>query len=193
MSGAPRKAEPGPQMQAVLRGILLVARGDRAGLALFGATSQSYLSSLAPLIAFPLVAAGLMLMRGGGASTVADLLATLSILLTPAVVSFELARLWGRHAGWLRFATAFNWCQWAIPAVGAVMMLLLFLSVALGAPSRVAALVLIGALAGYSLWLHWFVVRTGLQVGRWRAALVVLAMNAATSLLVIAQYIASPE
>ena len=48
---------------------------------------------------------------------IADLLATVAVLLAPPVLSFEFARLWGRQDHWLRFATAFNWCQWLLPVL----------------------------------------------------------------------------
>ena len=67
-----------------------------------------------------------MLLRGGGPAALTDLLATLAVLLAPAVVSFELARVWRREHAWLRFATAFNWCQWGqSPLVAALLMLVL--------------------------------------------------------------------
>ncbi len=54
-------------------GVWRVARGRADGLARFGATTQSFLASLAPLIAFPLAGALLVLMRDGVAAG-ADLL-----------------------------------------------------------------------------------------------------------------------
>ena len=97
------------------------APGARTGRRLlqFGATREAFLASLAPLIAFPLVGGVLMLLGGGGLAALSDLLATLCALLAPPVLSFEVARLWGRQDAWLRFATAFNWCQWAIPVAAA--------------------------------------------------------------------------
>jgi hypothetical protein len=181
---SPRLPDPAQPVR-VLHGIMLLARGRAAGLAAFGDTRQAFLSSLAPLLAFPLVASLLMLLRGSGAVALTDLLATLAVLLAPAVVSFELARLWRRESDWLRFATAFNWCQWALPIVAALLMLVLATSILLGMPSEAAAALVVTALVGYGLWLHWFLVRHGLRVSRLRAVLIVLAMNAATSIVVL--------
>ena len=71
---------------------------------------------------FPLVGGALMLLGGGGLDALSDLLATLCALLAPPVLSFEVARLWGREAAWLRFATAFNWCQW-VPVFASLLLL----------------------------------------------------------------------
>ena len=48
--------------------------------------------------------------------------------LGPLVVTFEIARYWGRANQWFRFATAFCWCQWAGPmALVAVTLVMLML------------------------------------------------------------------
>ncbi len=105
--------------------VIRLARGRADGMRQFGATREAFLASLAPLIAFPLVGGVLMLLGGGGLTALSDLLATLCALLAPPVLSFEVARLWGRQDAWLRFATAFNWCQWVIPVIGSVLLLVL--------------------------------------------------------------------
>ena len=99
----------------ILLGIARLARGNAEGFNQFGATTEAFLASLAPLVAFPLVGGLLMLANGGGLAAIGDLLATLCALLAPPVLSYEVARLWRREGLWLRFAVAFNWCQWAIP------------------------------------------------------------------------------
>ena len=43
--------------KSVLIGILRIARGRADGIACFGSSPQAFLSSLAPLLAFPLVGA----------------------------------------------------------------------------------------------------------------------------------------
>ena len=162
-----------------------IARGRRDGLEQFGDTAQAFLASLAPLLAFPLVG-GLLALAGGRTElAVTDLLATLCGLLAPAVLSYELARLWRRDGLWLRFATAFNWCQWLLPLLGSVLMVLLGMATAGGLPPRSAGVLLVLGLGGYGLWLHWFLARQGLQLSGMRAALLVLVVNFGTVLLVL--------
>ena len=72
---------------SVLRGMVRVARGHADGIAQFAGTSQGFLASLAPLIAFPLVGTAFMLMDGDGAPAITDLLATMAVLLAPPVLS----------------------------------------------------------------------------------------------------------
>ncbi len=169
----------------VLLGVVRLARGRADGMQQFGATRDGFLASLAPLVAFPLVGGVLMALSGDGLAGITDFLATLCALLAPPVLSFEVARLWGRETAWLRFATAFNWCQWAIPLVGSALLLALGVLMALGLPRRIASALAVLALAAYGLWLHWFIARHGLALSRGRAALMVLGVNLVTVLLVI--------
>jgi hypothetical protein len=98
----------------------------------------------------------------------------------PAVLSFELARLWKRQEAWLRFATAFNWCEWILPVVACLVMLPLSLAIAAGMDETAASLVLAGTLAGYGLWLHWFLARKALGLSALRAVTLVILVNLAT-------------
>lgn len=169
----------------ILRGIVRVARGRADGIDQFAGTGQGFLASLAPLLAFPLVGTFLLLLNGGGLPAIADLFATIAVLLAPPVLSFELARLWGRQARWLRFATAFNWCQWLLPALASVLLMVLSILLLAGLSERAATVMLVLGLAGYGLWLHWFLARHGLALSPFRAALLVLGVNLGTALLVL--------
>jgi hypothetical protein len=183
MSGRQRfsRGRPG----SIVLGIVRLARGRPDGMQQFGASRDSFLASLAPLIAFPLVGGLLMLVGGGGLSAVSDLLATLCALVAPLVLSFEAARLWRRQQFWLRFATAFNWCQWVIPVVGSVLLLVFGVMAALGLPRQTARIGVVFGLLSYALWLHWFLARYGLGLSRSRALLMVIAVNFTTALLVV--------
>jgi hypothetical protein len=174
-----------PRTRSILLGIFRVATGRPDGLAQFGDTPEAFLGSLAPLLAFPLVGTLLMLSQGGGLAALSDLLATVCALLAPAVLSYELARRWGRAALWARFAVAFNWCQWAIPILAVGLVVLAGMLLALGVPSEAGVLLVVAGLAGYGLWLHWFVARHGLGLGAGRAALLVVGVNLGTILLVL--------
>jgi hypothetical protein len=169
----------------ILRGIVRVACGRPDGIDQFAGTSQGFLASLAPLIAFPLVGTFLLLLNGGGLPVIADLLATIAVLLAPPVLSFELARLWGRQDRWLRFATAFNWCQWLLPLLASVLLTCLAALLHGGMSENTATGILVVGLGGYGLWLHWFLARHGLALSRLRAALFVVAVNLGTVLLVL--------
>ena len=171
--------------KSVLVGIFRIARGRADGFALFGDSPQAFLSSLAPLIAFPVVGGVLMLLGGGGMRAIGDLLATICALLAPPVFSFTLAKAWGREAAWPRYAVAFNWCQWALPVVGCIMLVLLAFAMASGLPQRTASEAFIMGLGAYGLWLHWFLVRRGLSLSIIRSILFVVAINLATIFLVI--------
>lgn len=183
MSGRQRglRGRPG----SIVLGIVRLARGRSDGMQQFGATRDAFLASLAPLIAFPLVGGMLMLAGGGGLTAVSDLLATLCALVAPLVLSFEVARLWRRQQFWLRFATAFNWCQWVIPCVGFVLLVVFGVLAALGVPRWAAQVGLLLGLLSYAFWLHWFLARHGLGLSRSRALLLVFAVNLATALLVV--------
>lgn len=176
---------PRSKTMTVLTGIFRVARGRADGILLFGDTTQAFLSSLAPLIAFPVVGGLLMVFGGGGIRAIADLLATICALLAPPVLSHEIARRWGRDDAWLRYATAFNWCQWVLPVIGAIMLILLGFAMAAGLSQRTASEAFLLGLAVYAMWLHWFLVRRGLALSGWRSVLFVIAVNIGTIGIVI--------
>lgn len=167
-------------------GIIRVATGRADGLAQFGDTKEAFLASLAPLVAFPLVGTLLMLGEGEGFAALADLLATFCALLAPAVLSYEVARYWGRAAAWTRFAVAFNWCQWAIPVLAVFLTVVAGVFLALGVPNQACVVLVVVGLGSYGLWLHWFLARRGLGLGAGRAVLLVIGVNLATVLLVLA-------
>jgi hypothetical protein len=183
MSGGARSQRPAPG--SIVLGVIRLARGRADGILQFGATREAFLASLAPLVAFPLVGGVLMLLGGGGLAAFTDLLATLCALLAPPVLSFQVARLWGREAAWLRFATAFNWCQWVIPVVGSLLLFPIGILAAIGLPRVAARVLVLVCLVGYGLWLHWFITRHGLGLSRARAILMVLGVNFATVLIVL--------
>jgi len=183
MSGQARGRRP--NLAGIALGVARLARGRADGMRQFGETREAFLASLAPLVAFPLVGGILMLLSGGGTDALSDFLMTVCALLAPPVLSFEAARLWGREAAWLRFATAFNWCQWAIPVVGSLLLLALGMLTAVGLPRQAAQLLAVVGLASYGLWLHWFLARHGLGLSRIRAALLVFGVNLATVAIVV--------
>lgn len=168
---------------SIFGGMLRLATFRSEGFAAFQGTRQAFLNSLAPLLAFPLVGTLLMIISGTGKGAIGDLLGTVVALLTPAVVSHALAVRWGREAAWLRYAVAFNWCQWAVPLTALVMVLGAGILVTMGLPLRLVTIVLLFALLGYGLSLYWFLARHGLGLTGGRAALLVLATNAATAAL----------
>jgi hypothetical protein len=176
-SAVPRKS--------IIVGIMRIARGRADGIDYFGSSSQAFLSSLAPLIAFPLVGAVLGLFTEGPRRALTDLAMTLCALLTPAVLSFELARIWNRADAWARFATAFNWCEWVLPVVACVILVPLAVAVSAGMDEATATMVMMGCLGGYGLWLHWFLARKALALSGFRAFVLVVVVNLGTAAAVM--------
>jgi len=172
--------QPPRPRQSVMLGILRVARGRADGIGCFGGTAQAFLASLAPLVAFPLVGAALGLFTEGPRRALTSLAMTICALLTPAVVSFELARFWHRSNAWLRFATAFNWCEWTLPVIACLVMVPLSFAIDAGLDETSASLVLVGVLGAYGLWLHWFLARKALALSVFRAVLLVFVVNLGT-------------
>ena len=181
MSRTARRRSPGG---SILRGMMLIGRGRREGLAEFGSSAEAFLASLAPLIAIPLLGAGFALAGGHPRSAATSLLATVIALLAPPVLSYEPARWWARQDHWLRYATALNWCQWLVPLLAAVLLILVYPALTLVLPDPLAAYLILGALAAYGLWLHWFIARHGLTISPVRAALLVVGVNLVTLILV---------
>lgn len=166
-------------------GAAQLAIGRPAGMARFGDSPQAFLASLAPLIAFPLVGAVFLLLKVGAVRAATTFLLTLVAQLAPAVLSHAMAVRWDREAAWLRYATAFNWCQWAIPIAAFVVLLLLQLADGGGLSDEAASDLLLVVLAGYGIFLHWMLARYGLSLRAGRAMLLVLLVNAGTVALVL--------
>ena len=160
-----------------LIGAALLARGRPEGMARFGATPQAFLASLAPMVAFPLVGFLILLGSGRGLLGFSALLVSLVAQLAPPVLSYALAAQWGRADRWLRYATAFNWCQWAIPAVALGMMVGLQVGMSFGLGESAAFRLLGVGLIGYGLWLNWLLARHGLALSPGRAAALVALVN----------------
>lgn len=182
----PEEATP-----SALRGAWLLARGRAEGLALFRATPDGFLASLAPLLALPVAGAALLLLDGRPLQAVVWVLAAVTSQLAPPVLSHALARRWGRDGGWLRYATAFNWCGWVV--MGVTLLLLAVLGAVTGAPLAAvmaSPVVAYGTLA-YALWLHWVVARHGLGLPGPRAALLVALVTVGTTVLLLGPLLAA--
>jgi hypothetical protein len=100
------------------------------------------------------------------------------------VLSYELARFWGREAFWNRYIVAFNWCQWLLPVIAFVLIFALTLARFAGFGGEGALRVMLVCLAGYALWLNWFLARHGLALSIGRAAGLVAAVNLGTIAIV---------
>jgi hypothetical protein len=171
--------------KGILLGILRIARGRPDGIGCFGSSPQAFLSSLAPLIAFPLVGAILTVFTDGPRKALAGLAMTLCALLTPAVVSYELARIWRREEAWARFATAFNWCEWILPVLACFILVPLSVAINAGMSENAASMILLACLGGYGLWLHWFLARKALALSALRAVVLILLVNLGTAVVVM--------
>jgi hypothetical protein len=100
--------------RSIFRGIVRLAQFKSEGLLEFGDTPQAFLNSLAPLMAFPLVGGARMLLAGAPGRAAANVLSSAIALIAPPVISHLFATLWRREPLWLRYATAYNWCQVAV-------------------------------------------------------------------------------
>jgi hypothetical protein len=171
--------------KSILGGILRIAYGRADGVGCFGSTPQAFLSSLAPLVAFPLVGSVLAMFTEGPRRALTGLAMTLCALLTPAVISYELARVWQRVDAWVRFATAFNWCEWILPVLACLLMVPLSVAISAGMTETAASLVLVSCLGVYGLWLHWFLARKALGLSAFRAVVLVFLVNLGTAVVVM--------
>jgi hypothetical protein len=176
---------PRGTMPPILKGMALMARGQARGLNCFRDTPQAFLHSLLPGIGLMLGAVFEGFAEGNGNEAVAEFPATLCVLLAPAVVSYEMARFWGREAFWNRYIVAFNWCQWLLPMLGLVGLIVLGLARGAGLSGDGGIRVMIVLLAVYALWMNWFIARHGLALTGWRAAGLVAVVNLATIVIVL--------
>jgi hypothetical protein len=175
---------PRGSMFSNLKGMALIARGRPEGLNCFRDTREAYFFSLAPGLGFILAGVINALAEGEGSSVFTKILAPICALLAPSVLSYELARLWGRHAFWNRFIVAFNWCQWLIPPLGLLLFAVLTFAQLMGIAGPGGIRIVLVCVSGYALWLNWFLARHGLALGGGRAALLVAGVTLGNALLV---------
>src|ERR1700722_3547352 len=174
-------------LRMIFRGLLLLARGKKSGIKDFGNTMEGFTASLAPLIAFPLVGAGISALGGQWQPAVIGLLSRLCAVLALPLITHEFARRTGRESLWLRTATALDWSFWMLIPLLFVAAFAGALLVEAGLAMGNAEYVALGFMAGYLLWYHWFIVRTGLALSGLQAALLV-----ALSSIVIGIFTAGP-
>jgi len=167
----------------ILHGICLLAIGRVRGLEKFGSGRRDFLLSLYMLMCVPAFALVATIGRYGLAPALGIALLLVCALLAPPVISYALARAWGRDMLWPRFATAFNWSRAGLVGVFAIMLVVTAFLIQMGFPREAAGQLLFSAMSVYSLWLEWFIARHGLRIGAGRAVAAVLAINGATFLL----------
>lgn len=171
----------GSRFQQLARGIALIATFRREGFKLLGGSANEVVASLVPLLLL-LVASGLaQTLDQPGISKATALCAALCTVLLPVVISELLARLWRREQQWGRFIVAFNWCQWTLTFALAAALIASDVLVLLGLPSAIAIVAALVAFLVYQMALFWFIARHGLEISRWRAALLVAVVEIATS------------
>ena len=172
---------PGGTLGAGLRGAVLLARGQAAGLALIDGSAEGAAKSfqvalfcLPPFIILRLLswAAGTPPGGGYGVGLAAEILGFV-------LASLPAAEAAQRRARWPLFIAAWNYTN---VAQYALLMLVGGVPVLLGLPDTVAQVLGLAAL-GYVIWLEWFVARVALNVPPIQAAGFVL-MDLAISVFV---------
>ena len=161
-------------------GAIQLALGQARGIARFGNTPQAFLASLAPWIALPLVGILLSVFNGNSRQAIGALLFIIVGMLGPAVVSHALASRWGREPLWLRYATAFNWCQWAVIAAFLLIVFALQATDDDDIDPETTVRIILAVVSIYGLWLNWTLARAGLDLSRGRASAFVVVLNAGT-------------
>jgi hypothetical protein len=159
----------------IWRGIWLLARGRAAGIKEFGNSVDALTASLAPLIAFPLVGAGITATNGQPKLAVIAFLARLCAVLAVPVITYEFARFTKRESLWLRTTAALDWSFWLIVPLLVAAGFIGTGLVAAGLSVKNAEYAAMALMIAYMLWLQWFTVRNGLEATALQAAGLVLA------------------
>ena len=171
--------------RCIYKGVFLLATGRSEGLDYFGDSSARFLASLASLALWPAIGVAAIATGSGRPEMASDVIASVCAILAPPVITYELATHWDRAARWTRYATGFNWCQWALPVAGVILITIIGELSQSGLPRDAAVALLVCAFISYGLWLHWFIAWRGLVLSRFRAALLVVVVNAVTVVLVV--------
>lgn len=175
-------------MMDALTGVALLARGRADGMDHFLATPSAFLRSLLPLVVVSLLMPG----TGDLHDVLTGRASAICALMAQPVLSHAAARFWGREAGWLRYAVAGNWCQWLLPALFAVLLVMADMTLQAGLSSARLIRLMLLALGAYGLWLQWFLARVGLGLGGWRAVALVVWVTLGTAMLALGPELLEP-
>lgn len=188
-----RQQRQRPDPGSIVRGLLLLARFDRSGIEEFGNSIPAFSASLAPLVAFPIVGAGLIASQGDYVTAAIVFLSRLSAVLMQPVATELGARLTGGHPRWLRTSTALNWSVWLLLPLVLIAALLGNVLMAMHVGERLATMIAIGASILYLLAIQWFVLRVGLRIKIWQALLILIGTNLAMLLVDALPYLLQPH
>ncbi len=179
----------GSGRDGIVHGLALLGRFRKDGFARFEASSQGFLASLAPWVAFLLVGGVLLALEGKPVEALTDVAVLACWLLVPPVVSQLVAAAFRRDDRWLRYVTATTWCEWLMLIVYLASLLLVSLGMEAGLPPHTAPVVLIGVMGLYWICLHLFLARFGLDLSPVRSVVVVVAVIAADAALLAAGHV----
>ncbi|HQT46190.1 MAG: hypothetical protein B7X08_04500 [Acidocella sp. 20-63-7] len=169
----------------IVRGLFMLARGKAEGIKEFGASLDNFTASLAPLIAFPLVGAAILVMQGDWKFALISLLSRISSVLLLPLMVHEFARRLGHEALWTRAATALNWSFWMILPVLFVAAFLGALLAQFGVAMSRAEYFVLGFAGGYLLWYRWVIVKAGLALSGAQAAVFVALSSVLIGVLTV--------
>lgn len=180
---------------SIPRGMWLLGRARREGIACFSSDPQSLLAALAPTIAIALLGlyATFSFPRAQRAVEATRALAPLISALLQLVVSERYAAWIGRSSLWPRYAAASLWCAW-LPVILMVLAEGLLRGVSPGLGSVTALGTALAALAqGYSLWLTWYVTRVGLAASALQAVVMTVLQTVAVAALFVLLWLLPPH
>jgi hypothetical protein len=169
----------------IVRGLLRFARGDKGGISEFDGTLEGFATSLVPLIAFPLVFSGSVILSGEWRVGVLAFLSSVCMVLVVPVIIYEVAKRTGREALWLRTATALDWSFLMFVPLLAGAICAAAVAAAAGLPLQDDFAVILGMMGGYMLWYHWLILRAGRGLSGWQAAWLVAGSSLIVGLLSI--------
>lgn len=171
--------------RTLVGGIARLAFFNRSGFVAVGHTRQAFLASLAPVVAFVLVGAAVQSLSGNWRLGLGSLLQSLVVVAGQPVLSHLIATRWGRQSQWLRYATAINWCQFAIPIVAMLFVTLALLAGSTLGPDDRGVYAVMGCILTYAVLLNGFIAWRGLDLPLWRAVLLVVLVTIGLGILVM--------
>ncbi len=173
-----------PDPKSIVQGMALLACGRAEGISRFRGTVNAFLAALAPGIAYNVVIFFLALLQKDTIVGLIRVELSLCAFLALPVISYAFAKRWNREERWLRYATASAWSQWTSLFVFVMVMAISALALPglANRPGFDRAVMMASQL--YDLWLGMFIARCGLEISRWRAAL----LYGSTALFVLICY-----
>lgn len=174
----------------ILKGMFRLAIGRADAFSLLGSREENFLYALTPGLAIRLVLGFFLLTKAFNEANIVKVLWPFCTFLLVPVFIYEASRLFKRKEKWLRLAVAFLWGEWVLVFIGLISALVV--STIMMQPVLTVLKISYLFTGLYYIWLLWFMISRGLELGRGKTFLFLLLFIGFQIVLMILPFLFMP-